>query len=138
MGDHGLSWWPRRWPIIRDWIEMFSLYNLPPELLDACDWIQHNTPPNTIVDNKGGWMTYLCWREPAHIALPVSEPVADYHAAEDRIPKILARQLPPDSPDMMIVTIGDVGSTGGKPILWQDSSGAAVLREWPPPLSPNP
>jgi hypothetical protein len=118
------------WDVSR-WIDMFSLYNLPPQLLDACDWIQHNTPSNTIVDNKSAWMTYLCWREPAHIALPVSEPVADYHAAEDRIPRIIAGELPPDSPGMMIVTIGDVGSAGGRPILWRDSSGAAVLREWP-------
>ena len=110
---------------------MFSLYNLPPQLIDACDWIQRNTPADTIVDNKGAWMTYLCWREPAHIALPVSEPVADYHAAEDRIPLILAGKIPPDSPNMMIVKIGDIGSTGGRPILWRDSSGAAVIQEWP-------
>jgi hypothetical protein len=113
------------------WMDMFSLYNLPPQLIDACDWIQRNTPPNTMVDNKGAWMTYLCWREPAHIALPVSEPTADYHEAGDRIPLIVAGKLPPDSPDIMIVRIGDVGSTGGKPILWRDESGAAVLREWP-------
>ena len=76
-------------------------------------------------------MTYLCWRKPAHIALPVSEPVSEYQQAEDWIPKVLAGKLAPDLPDMMIVKIGDVGSSGGKPILWQDSSGAAVFREWP-------
>jgi hypothetical protein len=113
------------------WIEMFGLRELDHEVLRACDWIQHNTQANTIVDDPEAWMTYLCWREPSHIALPVSEPVADYRAAEDRIPRILAGKLPPDSAEMVIVKIGDVGSAGGKQILWQDSSGAAVLKEWP-------
>jgi hypothetical protein len=131
------------------WIKIFSLYTVPPEMIAACDWIQHNTPPNTIVDNtgawmgyfdntppgtnlddKGAWLTYLCWREPAHIALPVSEPVTDYHAAEDRIPLILAGKIPPDSRNMMIVSIGDADSSGGKPILWKDSEGAAVIEEY--------
>jgi hypothetical protein len=114
-----------------NWIEMFSLPDRPPKLIDACDWIQHNTPPNTIVDYDDAWITYLCWREPAYLALPVSEPMADYHPAEDRIPQIVAGKIPPDSPGLMIVTIGDANAPGGKPILWQDSAGAAVLQEWP-------
>jgi hypothetical protein len=112
-------------------MDMFNLYNLPPQLIDACDWIQHNTPESAVVDNRGAWMTYLCWRQPAHIALPVSEPVADYHAAEDRIPLILAGKIPPDYPNLIIVKIGDADSAGGKPILWKDPEGAAVIREWP-------
>jgi hypothetical protein len=113
------------------WGQMFSLYQLPPQVLEAGNWIQNNTPANTLVDNTGAWMTYLCWREPAHIALPVSEPTAEYHEASERIPQIIAGKRPPDEPGQIIVKIGDVSDNGGKPILWQDDSGAVVLREYP-------
>jgi len=116
---------------IAQWKSMFNLYDPPQSLLDACDWIRHTTPTDTLVDNRSAWMTYLCWREPAHIALPVSEPTADYHPAEDRIPGIIAGKIPPDTPDQIIVKIGDESEAAARPILWMDSSGAAVFREWP-------
>jgi hypothetical protein len=116
---------------VQHWIEFFSLPDLPAPIIDACDWIQHNTPPDTLVDNTGAWMTYLCWREPAHIALPVSEPTADYHPASERIPLIIAGKIPPDSPGQIIVKIGDAANPKGLPILWRDAAGAAVFREWP-------
>jgi len=116
---------------IAQWKSMLNLYDPPQSLLDACDWIRQSTPPATLVDNRSAWMTYLCWREPAHIALPVSEPTADYHPAEDRIPGIIDGKIPPDTPDQIIVKIGDESEAAGRPILWMDSSGAAVFREWP-------
>jgi hypothetical protein len=116
---------------IAQWKSMFNLYDPPQSLLDACDWIRASTPRVTLVDNRSAWTTYLCWREPAHIALPVSEPTADYHPAEDRIPQIIAGKIPPDTPNQIIVKIGDVIEAAGRPILWTNSSGAAVFREWP-------
>jgi hypothetical protein len=116
---------------IQRWTDIFNLPALPPPVVDACHWIRENTPTDTLVDNVDAWTTYLCWREPALMAIPVSEPLAEYHPAGERIPKILSGQIRPDSPGLMIVRIGDVRHAGSLSILWKDSAGAAVLKEWP-------
>jgi hypothetical protein len=116
----------------QQWINLFTLHDdLPQPILTACDWIQKNTPANTLVDNSHAWMTYLCWREPAQIALPVSEPTADYHPASERISQILTGQILPDPPNLHIVAIRDRQTYTGGPILWQDLSGFLVVQEWP-------
>jgi xanthosine utilization system XapX-like protein len=113
------------------WIAMAKLSDPPPQFLQACDWIQHNTPPDTIVDNVGVWATYLCWRKTALIGLPVSEPLSDYHPELERIGGILSGQIPPDSPDLIIVAMRAAHSYNAQPVLWRDQVGDAVILEWP-------
>lgn len=103
----------------------------PASFLRACAWIQHNTPPNTIVDNSEKWTTYLCWRKADDMPFPISEPAGDFHPESERIPLILSGKIPPDSPGMMIVAIRDPKSYAGGSILWEDPSGEMVVREWP-------
>jgi len=113
------------------WIAMASLSDPPPEFLRACDWIQHNTPPGTVVDNVGPWSTYLCWRKTALVALPVSEPLYDYHPEAERIGRIVSGEIPPDSPDLIIVAMRPAHSYNAQPVLWHDEFGDAVILEWP-------
>jgi hypothetical protein len=113
------------------WMAMATLSDPPPEFLRACDWIQHNTPSRTVVDNVGPWTTYLCWRKTALVALPVSEPLFDYHPEGKRIGLILSGQIPPDSPDMIIVAMRAAHSYNAQPVLWHDELGDAVILEWP-------
>jgi uncharacterized membrane protein len=114
------------------WKHLISSKIPPSGFIQACQWIQQNTPPDTIVDNTPGWTTYLTWRRAATMQIPVSEPAADFHPQFQRIPLILSGRIPPDRPGMIIVAIREPASyTGGK-ILWQDpSSGALVVQEWP-------
>ncbi len=107
-----------------------ELVSLPPQFQQACDWIQHNTPPSTIVDNPEAWATYLCWRRSSGTQFPVSEPAMNFQPQSERIPLIESGKIPPDAPDMMIVAIRDK-PTGNAPILWRDPSGLAVIKEWP-------
>ncbi len=104
---------------------------VPPSFIRACDWIQHNTPPSTIVDNQRRWSTYLCWRRSTGTEFPVSEPAINFQPASQRILLIASGQIPPDAPDMMIVGISDKPSAADFPVLWRDPSGLAVVREWP-------
>lgn len=104
---------------------------LPPSFLRACDWIQHNTPSNAVVDNSEKWTTYLCWRKSDDMPFPISEPAGDFHPESERIPLILSGKIPPDTPGMMIVAIRDPNSYAGGPILWEDPSGQVVVGEWP-------
>jgi hypothetical protein len=113
------------------WIAMASLSDPPPEFLRACDWIQHNTPADTVVDNVGPWATYLCWRKTALVSLPVSEPLFDYHPEAERIGRILSGEIPPDSPDLIIVAMRPAHSYNAEPVLWHDQIGDAVILEWP-------
>jgi len=113
------------------WIAVASLSDPSPEFLRASDWIQHNTPPDTIVDNVGPWATYLCWRKTALVSLPVSEPLLDYHPELERIGGILSGKIPPDSPDMIIVAMRPAHSYNGEPVLWHDEIGDVVILEWP-------
>jgi hypothetical protein len=113
------------------WFAMAMLPEPPPEFRQACDWIQHHTPPQTVVDNIGPWSTYLCWRKTALVPLPVSEPMADYHPERDRIGQILSGKIPPDSPDLLIVAMREAHSYNDQPVLWHDEFGDAVILEWP-------
>ncbi|MGD0542555.1 MAG: hypothetical protein ABSB33_13665 [Tepidisphaeraceae bacterium] len=108
-----------------------ELVGLPPQFLQACDWIQHNTPPSTIVDNPERWTTYLCWRRSDGTQFPVSEPAMNFQPESERIPLIESGKIPPDAPHMMIVAIRDKQFYTNEPVLWRDSSGLAVIREWP-------
>jgi hypothetical protein len=118
------------------WIALFTQQDLPAPILAACDWIQHNTPPDALVNNLNGWMTYLCWRQPPLMNIPISEPTAEYHPAGRRIDRIIAGEIPPDSPQQKIVAIRDRHTYTGGPILWQDLSGLMVVQEWPKSVSP--
>jgi hypothetical protein len=113
------------------WKFMADLDVLPPQFLQACDWIQHNTPPSTIVDNPERWTTYLCWRRSDGMPFPISEPAMNFHPESERIPLIMSGKIPPDAPDMMIVAIRDQRSNAAGPVLWSDPSGLVVVREWP-------
>jgi hypothetical protein len=116
------------WP---HWKAMATLSDPPPAFLQACEWIQRNTPSRTVVDNVGPWATYLCWRKTALVSLPVSEPLFDYHPEEERIGLILSGKIPPDSPDMIIVAMRPAHSYNAEPVLWHDQFGDAVILEWP-------
>ena len=113
------------------WMAMATLSDPPAEFFQACEWIQRNTPSRTVVDNVGVWATYLCWRKTALVALPVSEPLLDYHPEGERIGLILSGQIPPDSPDMIIVAMRAAHSYNAEPVLWHDELGDAVILEWP-------
>ncbi len=119
-------------PQLRQEGKSMAKVTMPPaSFLRACAWIQHNTPPNTIVDNSEKWTTYLCWRKADDMPFPISEPAGDFHPESERIPLILSGKIPPDSPGMMIVAIRDPKSYAGGSILWEDPSGEMVVREWP-------
>ncbi|MGD0388293.1 MAG: hypothetical protein ABSC42_04990 [Tepidisphaeraceae bacterium] len=113
------------------WMAMVTLSDPPAWFPQACDWIRRNTPPDTIVYNKDAWATYLCWRKTALVALPVSEPLLDYHPEAERIGRILSGQIAPDSPDMIIVAMRPAHSYNAQPVLWHDEFGDAVILEWP-------
>jgi hypothetical protein len=115
----------------KEGVVMARVAVLPASFVRACDWIQHHTPPDTIVDNSEDWTTYLCWRKADNLPLPISEPSENFHPESERIPLILSGKIPPDKPGMMIVAIRDPGSYHGEPILWEDPSGQIVIREWP-------
>jgi hypothetical protein len=108
-----------------------ELVSLPPQFLQACDWIQHNTPPSTIVDNPENWSSYLCWRRSTGTQFPVSEPAMSFQSAATHIAQIELGNIPPDTPEMMIVKIRGEPPNSSEPILWRDPSGLAVIREWP-------
>jgi hypothetical protein len=116
---------------MRRWQAMANLWDAPPQYLQACQWIQQNTPVDTLVDNAGPWTTYLCWREAALVPMPISEPTGQYHPAAQRIPLILAGKIAPQPQDLTIVAMRDLHSYNGDPILWHDEFGDLVVQEWP-------
>jgi hypothetical protein len=113
------------------WINMVTSPQPPEGFIRACDWIQHNTPSTTIVNNLDYWTTYLAWRRADLTPIPFSEPYDDLHPQMRRIPLIASGQIPPDSPDQTIVVIADRKPYDGERILWQDPSGLSVIQQWP-------
>jgi hypothetical protein len=113
------------------WKFNYEVVTVPPQFIRACQWIQQNTPPTTIVNNNQRWTSYLCWRRSAGTQFPVSEPAMNYHPISDRIPLIVSGQIPPDSPNMLIVAISDKPADPNFPVLWKDPSGLVVIKQWP-------
>jgi hypothetical protein len=95
------------------------------DYLQACAWIRHNTPPETIA-LEGDWGAYFCWWRPQHFQLADSE---QRQASETlQIEKILTGQVPFDSE---IVRIDSPPIDPDTPVLWQAPSGLTVVRLWP-------
>jgi hypothetical protein len=109
---------------------MVNDYAVSPAYIRACQWIGQNTPATTVIANPEAWTPYFSWRRTDHAPIPTSEPWAQIHGQRDRIPLMIDSKIPPDSPDMLIVAIGEENVYPVKQVLWRDSSGLPVVLLW--------
>jgi hypothetical protein len=94
------------------WTNMAHGSGVSPAFLQACQWIQDNTPRHCAVLSHENWTTYLTWRRTGSTPMPDSEPL------DKREPHFTAPE---------IVTILDASSDAPLPILWT-GGGFKVVR----------
>lgn len=97
----------------------------------ACQWIEHNTSPDSIVLNKESWVAYFTWRPFAGNILPVSEPRALVQPHTEAIDAIIDGRLAPDSPREQIIVIADWRHFDFANDLWRDATGLHIVKFWP-------
>jgi hypothetical protein len=104
----------------------------PVPLFRAFQWIEKNTPPDTLVLNNHPWAVYGTWRRCATTPIPVSEP------SREGTPKALLFRaiengtVPEEAQGSMIVQARALRDRGVPwPVLWSDGAGVVVVRRWP-------
>lgn len=105
----------------------------PVPLFRAFQWIEKNTPPETLVLNNHPWAVYGTWRRCATTPIPVSEPSREGTPKSLLFRAIEDGNVPIEAQGSMVVQARALRDRGVPwPVVWSDSAGVVVVRRWPP------
>jgi hypothetical protein len=104
----------------------------PAPLFRAFQWIEKNTPPDTLVLNNHPWAVYGTWRRCASTPIPVSEPSREGTPKSLLFRAIDDGAVPIETQGSMIVQARALRDRGVPwPVVWSDGAGVVVVRRWP-------